>query len=61
MVNGEFKDLKRRTAADEVLLDKKFYTVKNLKYDGYQHGLFAMTYNVFDERLLDVVLKMRIF
>ena len=61
IANGEFKDLNRRTAADKVLRDKKFYTVKNLRYDGYQHGLFSMTYNVFDKRLLDVVLKMRIF
>ena len=37
-----FKDLARRTAADKVLRDKAFNTVKNPKYDGYQRG-FAST------------------
>ena len=39
MVYGNFKDLNRRIAANEVLSDKKYNIAKNIKYDGYQHGL----------------------
>ena len=38
MAYGDFKDLKRRTAADKVLRDKAFNIPKNPKYDGYQRG-----------------------
>ena len=31
--------------ANKVLRDKAFNTAKNLKYDGYQHGLASMVYN----------------
>ena len=34
--NGDFKDLNKRTAADNILRDKAFNIAKNLKYDGYQ-------------------------
>ena len=36
MINGDFKDLSRRTASDKILRDKAFNIAKNLKYDGYQ-------------------------
>ena len=36
MAYGDFKDLKKRTAADKVLRDKAFNTAKIPKYDGYQ-------------------------
>ena len=42
MAYGDFKDLKRRTAADKVLRDKSFDITKNPKYDGYQRGLAYM-------------------
>ena len=32
---GDFKDLNRRTTADEVLRDKVFNFAKNPKHDGY--------------------------
>ena len=45
-----FKDLKRRTTADNVLRDKAFNIAKNPKYDGYQRGLASMFYKFFDEK-----------
>ena len=42
MAYGDFKDLKRRTAVDNVLRDKVFNIAKNLKYDVYQRGLASM-------------------
>ena len=39
MAYGDFKDLKRRTAADKFLRDKAFNIAKTPKYDGYQRGL----------------------
>ena len=42
MAYGDFKDLKRRTAADKVLRDKAFNIAKNAKYDGYQRGLASL-------------------
>ena len=45
-----FKDLKRRTAADNVLRDKAFNVAKNPKYDGYQRGLASMVYKFFDKK-----------
>ena len=38
MAYGDFKDLKKRTAADKVLRDKSFNIAKNPKYGGYQRG-----------------------
>ena len=43
MAHGDFKDLPRRTASDEVLRDKAFNIAKNSKY-GYQQGLASMVY-----------------
>ena len=50
MAYGEFKDLKRRTASDEVLRDKAFNIAKNSKYDGYERGLASMVYKFFDKK-----------
>ena len=47
--NGDFKDLKRRTASDKILRDKAFNIAKNSKYDGYQRRLASMVYNFFDK------------
>ena len=50
MAYRDFKDLKKRTAADKVLRDKAFNIAKNPKYDGYQRGLASMVYKVFDKK-----------
>ena len=50
MAYGDFKDLKKRTAADKVLKDKAFNIAKNPKYDGYQRGLASMVYKFFDKK-----------
>ena len=49
MVYGDFKDLTRRTASDEILRDKAFGIAKNSKYDRYQRGLASMVYKIFDK------------
>ena len=50
MVNGDFKDLTRRTASNKILCDKTFNITKNHKYDGYQHGLASMVYKCFNKK-----------
>ena len=50
MAYGDFKDLKKRTAADKVLRDKAFNIAKNPKYDGYQRGLASMAYKFFHKK-----------
>ena len=50
MAYGDFKDLKKRTAADKVLRDKAFNIAKNPKYDGYQTGFASMVYKFFDKK-----------
>ena len=50
MAYGDFKDLKRRTAADNFLRDKAFNIAKNPKYDGYQRRLASMVYKFFDKK-----------
>ena len=39
MAYGDFKDLAKRTASDNVLRNKAFNIANNPKYDGYQRGL----------------------
>ena len=51
MEYGDFKDLKRRTASDQILRDKAFNIAKDPKYDGYQRGLPSMVYKFFDKKL----------
>ena len=50
MVNGHFKDLKRRTFSDKILRDKAFNITKNPKYHGYQRGIASMVYKFFDKK-----------
>ena len=50
MAYGDFKDLKRRTAAHNVLRDKAFNIAKNPKCDRYQRGLTSMVYKFFDKK-----------
>ena len=50
MPYGDFKDLSRRTASDEMLCDRVFNIAKSPKYDGYQHGLASMVYKFFDRK-----------
>ena len=58
MAYGDFKDFKKRTAADKVLRDKVFNTAEDPKYDGYQRGLASMVYKFFDKKLQVVVLNL---
>ena len=44
MVYRGFKDLARRTNADNVLRDKAFNIAKDPKYGRYQRGLASMVY-----------------
>ena len=60
MAHGDFKDLKRRTAADKFLRDKAFNVAKNLKYDGYQRGLASMVYKFLIKSLKVVVSHLKI-
>ena len=55
MAYGDFKDLRRRTASDQVLRDKEFNITKNPQYDGYQRGLASMVYKFFHKVLLVVL------
>ena len=50
MAYGDFQDLKKRTAADNVLREKAFNIAKNPKYDRYQRWLDSMVYNFFDKK-----------
>ena len=50
MAYGDFKDLKKRTAADKVLRDIPFNIAKDPKDDGYQRGLASMVYKFFDKK-----------
>ena len=61
MVYGDFKDLNRRIATDKVLCDKAFGIAKNSKYEGYQRGVDSMAYKFLIKKLVEVVLKMKLF
>ena len=50
MASGDFKDLAKKTASDEVLREKAFNIAKDPKYDGYQRGLSSMVYKFFDKK-----------
>ena len=50
MAYGDFKDLKRRTASDNILRDKAFNIAKNPEYDVYQKGVASMVYKLFDKK-----------
>ena len=57
MAYGDFKDLNRRTAADQVLRDKAFNIAKIPKYDGYQRRLAWVVYNFLIKNFQVVLLK----
>ena len=42
MAYGDFKDLAKTTASDNVLRDKASNVAKNPKYDGYQRGIASI-------------------
>ena len=50
MAHGDFKDITRRTASDQILRDKAFNIAKNPKYDRYQRGLASAVYKFFDKK-----------
>ena len=50
MAYGDFTDLAKRTASDNVLRDKGFNIAKNTKYDGYQRGLASIVYKFLDKK-----------
>ena len=50
MAYGKSKNLQKRTQSDKVLRDKAFEIVSDPKYDGYQRGLAAMVYMLFDKK-----------
>ena len=50
MAYGDFKDLARRSASDNILRDKAFNIAKNPKYDGYQRGLTSMVCKFVDKK-----------
>ena len=60
MAYGDFKDLTRTKASEKILRDKVFNSAKNPKYDEYQKVMTSMVHNIFDKKLLIVVLKMRV-
>ena len=47
---SDSKDLKKRSAAHQILGDKAFNIAKDPKYDGYQRGLAYMIYKLFDKK-----------
>ena len=52
MAYGDFKDLTRRRASDEILRDKAFNIAKNPNNDGYQRGLASMVHKCFENLLV---------
>ena len=61
MAYRDFKDLKRKLAADTILRDKAFNIAKNPKYDGYQRRLASMVYKFFNKKILVKQLKMKLY
>ena len=51
MAYGDFTDLAKRTASDNVLRDKGLNIAKNTKYDRYQRGLASIVYKFLDKKL----------
>ena len=47
MAYGDFNDLAKRTALDNVLRNKAFNIATNPNYDEYQRGLVSMVYKFF--------------
>ena len=55
MAYGDFKNLTKRTAADNVLRDKAFNIAKNPKYDAYKRGLASMVSNFLIKSLKETI------
>ena len=49
MAYGDFKNLAKRTTADNVSRDKAFNIAKDPRHDGYQRVLASMLYKFFDK------------
>ena len=62
MAYGDFRDLARRTASDNVLRDKAFNIAKNPKYDGYPRGLASLLWftNVLIKNRLEALLMIKL-
>ena len=50
MAYGDFKELAKRTAVDQLLSDKAFNNAKDSEYDKYQRRLDSMIYKFFDKK-----------
>ena len=50
MARDKSKYLEKRNQSDQLLKDKAFEIVSNLKYDGYQRESALMFYKVFDKK-----------
>ena len=50
MPNNKFKDLKKRTQSDIVLINKALKIASNPKYSGYERGLASMVFKFFDKK-----------
>ena len=50
MANGDFKNLHRRTASQNVLHNKALNITKNPRYVSYQRGLASTVYKCFDKK-----------
>ena len=61
MAYEDLQDLTRSSASDKILRDEAFNIAKNPKYGGSQHRLASMVYKFLINKLLIVLLKMRIF
>ena len=58
MTYGDFKDLTRITATDNILRGKVFYIAKNAKNGGYQIGSTLMVCKFFDKKkFIDIYSK----
>ena len=53
----KYKDLTKITQSDKYLRDKAFETARNPKYNGYQRGLAAMVYKIFDKKTFGAAIK----
>ena len=57
MAYGAFKDLTKRTAADNILMHKALNIAEDPKYNGYQRRLASMVYKFFDKKTAGMGVK----
>ena len=60
MAYGDFKDLNKTIAAQNVLHDETFNIGKNRKYDEYQRGLASMVHKFSNKTTLGGAIKYKI-